>query len=105
MIHSRPGFAQRSTDDTVAKLNDDMIPAIHRDAPKETTPLKQSLQARAEVAHEKLKVATPVQAPIFGIQVAPFEAQGSSPGVEEFHLCGEACVQSMVSKFLEGKTL
>ena len=57
MIHSRPGFAQRSTDDTVAKLNDDMIPAIHRDAPKETTPLKQSLQARAEVAHEKLKRA------------------------------------------------
>lgn len=54
MIHSRPGFSTRRTDDAVAKLNDDMIPAIHRAAPKESTPLKQSLQARADQAHEKL---------------------------------------------------
>ncbi len=57
MLHSRPGFAQRRSDDTVAKLNDDMIPALHRSAPKTSTPLKHSLQARADAAHEKMKVA------------------------------------------------
>jgi hypothetical protein len=57
MIHSRPGFAPRRSDEAVAQLNDDMVPAIHRGAPKESTSLKQSLQSRAEVAHEKLKRA------------------------------------------------
>ena len=57
MIHSRPGFATRRTDEAVAKLNDDMIPAINRGAPKESSPLKQSLQSRAEIAHEKLRAA------------------------------------------------
>jgi hypothetical protein len=57
MLHSRPGFAQRSSDETVAKLNEDMVPALHRNAPKETTPLKQSLQSRADAAFEKLQKA------------------------------------------------
>jgi hypothetical protein len=57
MIHSRPGFATRTTDEAPAKLNADMIPAINR-AHKETdTPLKQSLQSRADIAHKKLQDA------------------------------------------------
>lgn len=54
MIHSRPGFAPRKTDDQVAKLNEDMIPALHRTAKTETMPLKQSLQSKADEAHAKL---------------------------------------------------
>jgi hypothetical protein len=57
MIHSRPGFAQRVSDEVVAKLNDDMIPAINRSSPKASAPPKHSLQARAEAAHEKMKAA------------------------------------------------
>lgn len=30
MFHSRPGFAPRRSDSAPAKLNDDMIPALHR---------------------------------------------------------------------------
>jgi hypothetical protein len=55
MIHSRPGFASRSSDAAPAKLNDDMVPALHRDKKETSTPLKQSLQSRADQAFEKLK--------------------------------------------------
>lgn len=54
MIHSRPGYAPRRTEDAVAKLNADMVPAIHRAAQEESTPLKQTLQAKADAAHKKL---------------------------------------------------
>ena len=57
MIHTRPGFAPRRSDEDIAQLNDDMIPAINRSAPRESTTLKQSLQSRAEIANEKLKAA------------------------------------------------
>jgi hypothetical protein len=49
MIHSRPGFAPRVTDKVPARLNDDMVPALHRKRPKETN-LGPLLQARAEMA-------------------------------------------------------
>jgi hypothetical protein len=55
MIHSRPGFAPRRSDEAVAKLNTDMIPAINRTTPQASTPLKEGLQSKAEVQWEKLK--------------------------------------------------
>jgi hypothetical protein len=55
MLHSRPGFAPRRHDEAVAKLNDDMIPAINRSTPRESTTLKQTLQSKAEEAFMKLK--------------------------------------------------
>jgi hypothetical protein len=53
MIHSRPGFAPRTTDDAPAKLNADMIPAIHRQPKDPAKPDAQALQARADAAHTK----------------------------------------------------
>lgn len=65
MIHSRPGFAPRKSDAAPAKLNDDMIPALHRASPKASSPLKTGpsleamLNARTE-EHRATKVhATP----------------------------------------------
>jgi hypothetical protein len=55
MIHSRPGYAPRASDEVVAKLNADMIPAINRGERDATTPLKQALQSKAESAFAKLK--------------------------------------------------
>lgn len=55
MIHSRPGFAPRSSDEAPAKLNADMIPAINRGKKEEDTPLKKTLQTRADEAFERLK--------------------------------------------------
>ena len=40
MIHSRPGFASRTNDTVPAKLNTDMVPALHRKSSKESTTLK-----------------------------------------------------------------
>lgn len=58
MIHSRPGYAPRTTDDVPAKLNADMIPAINRTvAPVTDTPLIQNLQAKTDAAHAKLIAA------------------------------------------------
>jgi len=58
MLHSRPGFAPRRTDTAPAKLNADMIPALHRSSPKTESPEpKVDLQSRADVAHKKLKAA------------------------------------------------
>jgi hypothetical protein len=57
MLHSRPGFAPRRSDDAVARLNDDMVPALNRTAAVTGSPLKpseiSSLQQRAEAAHER----------------------------------------------------
>jgi hypothetical protein len=58
VIHSRPGFAPRSTDKTPAKLNDDMVPALHRKRPKETN-LGPILDARAEMANLAKKHPAP----------------------------------------------
>ena len=55
MIHSRPGFATRKADDAVARLNADMIPAINRTKEETSSPLKQTLQAKADAQWEKLK--------------------------------------------------
>jgi hypothetical protein len=59
MIHSRPGFAPRHSDRVPAKLNADMVPAIHRKPLAENSNLKhgptdQALDARAAAAMEKL---------------------------------------------------
>jgi hypothetical protein len=59
MIHSRPGFAPRRTDTAPAKLNEDMVPAIHRKPLKESSNLKHApqehaLDERTKAAMEKL---------------------------------------------------
>jgi hypothetical protein len=58
MIHSRPGYAPRTSDEVPAKLNADMIPAIHRRKLTEASPLKQPsealLDARTEAAMARL---------------------------------------------------
>jgi hypothetical protein len=53
MIHYRPGFAPRTTDDVPAKLNLDMIPAINRKPKDLTAPDAQALQAKADAANIK----------------------------------------------------
>lgn len=65
MIHSRPGYAPRKSDQAIARLNDDMIPAINRKPLAETTNLKEApvgehkLDARTEVAMAKLALEHP----------------------------------------------
>jgi hypothetical protein len=59
MIHSRPGFAPRHTDKAPAKLNADMIPAIHRKPLVENSNLKNgapvgALEARVTADMERL---------------------------------------------------
>lgn len=62
MIHSRPGFAPRHSDQVPARLNDDMIPAINRkplvgDAPPKEAKVGEHealLDARTEAAMAKL---------------------------------------------------
>lgn len=60
MIHSRPGFAPRRTDTVPAKLNADMVPAIHRKPLAENSNLKNAapeehaLDARTTAAMAKL---------------------------------------------------
>lgn len=60
MIHSRPGFASRKSDQVPAKLNQDMIPALHRKPPKETKPktLAEHLEAH-KAEHQVLVNPTP----------------------------------------------
>ena len=53
MIHSRPGFAPRHSDQVPARLNDDMIPAINRKPLGESTTLRE-----AEVGEHKLDERT-----------------------------------------------
>lgn len=62
MIHSRPGFAPRHSDQVIAKLNDDMVPAINRKPLVSDKPAKESqvgeheglLDARTEEAMARL---------------------------------------------------
>lgn len=63
MIHSRPGYAPRTDDQQIAKLNKDMIPAINRKSPEEQ---KAEGPQKLDLSHRKLKkpyVAPPVAAP------------------------------------------
>jgi hypothetical protein len=46
MLHSRPGFKPRKSDAAPAKLQDDMVPAIHRGAAPKKEPHPISLEAR-----------------------------------------------------------
>jgi len=59
MIHSRPGFRPRTSDEECAKLQPDMVPAINRHNQPETTNLKtatiQHMQAQAEAALKRMK--------------------------------------------------
>jgi hypothetical protein len=63
MIHSRPGFATRTSEDEVANLNADMIPALHRNRdkqegePKNSSSLKQVLDARTDAASKSIQAA------------------------------------------------
>ncbi len=52
MIHSRPGFASRKSDQAPAKLQPDMIPALHR-KPRNAKPttLEEHLEAH-KAAHQ-----------------------------------------------------
>jgi hypothetical protein len=50
MIHSRPGFASRRSDTAPAKLNQDMIPALHRKQKPESTTLRQIEKTPREIA-------------------------------------------------------
>jgi len=52
MKHSRPGFAPRTDDQTPAKLNADMVPALHR------KPLQESATLRQEHDPEALNART-----------------------------------------------
>jgi hypothetical protein len=63
MIHSRPGFASRSSDDLPAKLNQDMIPALHRKSKDHPAPppLKEDLQASADAAWAKIQAERALQ--------------------------------------------
>lgn len=62
MIHSRPGFAPRHSDQVPARLNDDMVPAINRkplagDKPPKAAEVGEHealLDARTEAAMAKL---------------------------------------------------
>lgn len=81
MIHSRPGFAPRKNDSAPAKLNDDMIPAINRNAPKESTTLKTngpSLEQMLE-AHKHEHAQTKSTAPQLLVNPAP----STTPKVNE----------------------
>jgi hypothetical protein len=63
MIHSRPGFAPRKSDAAPAKLNDDMIPALHRTAKESSSPLKfdaAAFEAQLE-AHKRAHPAIPIE--------------------------------------------
>lgn len=53
MIHSRPGYAPRTSSDHVAKLNDDMIPAINRKSPLEAAG---QVDLATKLAGRKLKM-------------------------------------------------
>jgi hypothetical protein len=63
MIHSRPGFAPRTSDELPAKLNPDMIPAINRKQPATDAKAPQVsealLDARTEAAMKKLSLEHP----------------------------------------------
>ena len=56
MIHSRPGYAPRTSDQQIAKLNEDMIPAINRKSPEELAKDPPKL----DLSHRKLKKPAPV---------------------------------------------
>jgi hypothetical protein len=64
MKHSRPGFSTRTNDQVPAKLNADMIPAIHRKPLVEGSTLRQEpqehkLDERTEAAMKKLALEHP----------------------------------------------
>jgi hypothetical protein len=74
MIHSRPGFAPRTSDEVPAKLNADMIPALHRKPLTESSnlvhaPQEHSLDARTEAAMARLAKEHP--APDILVNPAP----------------------------------
>ena len=51
MIHSRPGYAPRTSDQQIAKLNEDMIPTINRKSVEEQAKEVPKL----DLSHRKLK--------------------------------------------------
>ena len=63
MIHSRPGYAPRTSEQAVAKLNADMVPAMHRKQPvdpsKPAQPSEVLLDARTEAAMQRLALEHP----------------------------------------------
>ncbi len=71
MIHSRPGFASRKSDQVPAKLQPDMVPALHRKSRPDTgTPL--TLEGRLE-AHKRAHAQTDTHVPEVIVNPAPSE--------------------------------
>jgi hypothetical protein len=60
MIHSRPGYAPRTHEQQIAKLNEDMIPAINRKSPEEQAKNPPKL----DLSHRKLKKLPDVPADV-----------------------------------------
>lgn len=56
MIHSRPGYAPRISDQQIAKLNEDMIPAINRKSAEEKA---KEAPPKLDLSHRKLKNPPP----------------------------------------------
>lgn len=74
MIHSRPGFASRKSDAAPAKLNQDMIPALHRKGQAESSPLinaSPSLEAMLNTRAEEHRAAKIHAAPEILVNPAP----------------------------------
>ena len=61
MIHSRPGYAPRHNDQQIAKLNEDMIPAINRKSAEEKA---KEPPPKLDLSHRKLKAAPPPPAAV-----------------------------------------
>lgn len=90
MIHSRPGFAPRKSDAAPAKLNDDMIPALHRKRKeKNATPLKQielpksAREAAADALHEQMVREAQIAAERAGPEILVNPSPSEPPVVNE----------------------
>jgi hypothetical protein len=87
MIHSRPGFATRTKDSAVAKLNNDMIPALHRKAPSNDSPLKHlektAREIAADILHEQMTADALIAAQRSGPELLVNPAPSETPQVNE----------------------
>jgi hypothetical protein len=87
MIHSRPGFATRTKDSAVAKLNDDMIPALHRKARPNESPLKHlektAREIAADILHEQMTADALAAAERSGPELLVNPAPSATPLVNE----------------------
>lgn len=90
MIHSRPGFAPRKSDVAPAKLNKDMIPALHRAKDKaDVSTLKQielprtAREIAADALHEQIVREAQIAAQRAGPEILVNPAPTEPPVVNE----------------------